>query len=710
MKTELSTFLAVFFVCMLFGLAYGSEDVEDFFSLTPAELAAIPVTIATGTPKPVFQAAGVTSVVTAEQIKAMGATELHEVLKTVPGLHVGLQTGSYDYKYTFRGIGNDTNSQVLFLLDGTRITTPFRGTLTTGLELPIEAIERVEVIRGPGSALYGADAFAGVINVITKKAKDIGGTHIGVRAGNWETASAWAQHGSQWQGWDVAASLQYQHTAGDPDRTVQADTQTLFDRAFGTQASLAPGPLNTHFETLNGHLNLQRKHWDLRFWAFNLMDAGTRAGAAGALDPQGRVGNEAYLGDVRYTTEDDLGDWGLFAHASFLHTGLDAHNISAYPNNTRLPIGADGNIALNSNNLVLFPDGVKNNIGRIQNVPSLDLGANYQGFKNHLLLFSAGFRYEEITASEHKNYGPGVIDGSQRIVYGDLTDVTDTPYIYLPDTHRTVWSTVIQDEWGFAQDWLLTTGVRYDDYSDFGGTVNPRAALVWDINDRTTSKLLYGRAFRAPSFSEQGNQNNPVLIGNRNLKPETIDTYEWALDYRPTRSLRTALNIYYYQINDLILPVPDADQLTSTFQNGREKDGYGTEFEWNWRWHEHWNLAGNYAWQNAVNTVTNERVTGVPEHRLFTALTWCFLPQWQLQPQINWVGGRTRIAGDNRPLADYETVDLTLRGKKLFGQINVAASLRNMFDADAREPVSLQLPENLPLAGRSFYFEASVDF
>ena len=116
---------------------------------------------------------------------------------------------------------------------------------------------------------------------------------------------------------------------------------------------------------------------------------------------------------------------------------------------------------------------------------------------------------------------------------------------------------VAQDEWQIADDWQLTAGVRYDDYSDFGGTVNPRVALVWDINEQITSKLLYGKAFRAPNFQEQRIQNNPVVLGNKNLNPETIHTYEWALDYRPFSSLRTAVNLYYYQINNLISAVPD---------------------------------------------------------------------------------------------------------------------------------------------------------
>ncbi len=227
---------------------------------------------------------------------------------------------------------NDTNSQILIMLNGTRITTPLRGSLMSGTELPVEAIQQVEVIRGPGSALYGADAFAGVINIITKKAKDIDGTTAGVRVGDHSTQSGWGQHGAQWAGWDVATSLQYQHTSGDEGRIINADAQTDRDILHGTNASHAPGPMNTRYETFNGHLNLQRKHWDIGFWAFNSIDAGTRAGVAGALDPKGRANGEQYLGDVRFSTEDWFDDWEFLAHGSYLRSDFLA-NVQVYPDN-----------------------------------------------------------------------------------------------------------------------------------------------------------------------------------------------------------------------------------------------------------------------------------------------------------------------------------------------------------------------------------------
>ncbi len=159
----------------------------------------------------------------------------------------------------------------------------------SGMELPVAAIKKIEVIRGPGSAVYGADAFAGVINIITKKATDIDGTEIGIRGGSWDTQSAWGLHSNQLMGWDLAATLQFSHNKNDGDRIISSDAQTVFDNSFSTNASIASAEMNTQVERWNAHLNLLRKHWDIGFWAFNEVDGGLRAGAGGALDDEGRL-------------------------------------------------------------------------------------------------------------------------------------------------------------------------------------------------------------------------------------------------------------------------------------------------------------------------------------------------------------------------------------------------------------------------------------
>ena len=690
--------------------AIAEDKIDDFFAMSPAELAATPIAIASGTPKTVAQSAAVTSVITAEQIKAMGATELHEVLETVPGLHVSIQENVYDYVYTMRGMSNGLNSEVLILLNGTRFSVPYYGRSETGVELPVEAIQRVEVIRGPGSALYGADAFAGVINIITKKAKDIDGVTAGIRGGSSNTQSAWGQFGGQWLDWNVAGSVQYQHSGGDNSRTVTQDAQTGLDQLFKTHASHAPSALLSQYERLDSHLNLQRKHWDIGFWAHNAIDRGLQAGVAAAIDNEGSANADDFMADMRFSTEDWYEDWEFLAHASYLNSNLRSF-FQLFPNGAKLPIGSDGNVSQNPINLVLFPQGLNEYLDRRQQIPSFELSSIFKGFKNHRIRFSTGFRYEEITSKDKKNYGPGVIDGTQNPVNGTLTDVTGTPNTYQNDTNRSIWSAAAQHEWDLAKDWQLTWGVRFDNYSDFGSTVNPRAALVWNVTEEFTSKLLYGRAFRAPSFFEQGVQNNPVLEGNHNLQPETIDTIEMAFDYRPAKTLRTGINIYYYKIENLISVVPIPGSAKSKIQNSGDQTGYGSEFEWDWQMSDQWNLSGNYAWQNARNDLTDARVALVPEHHVYSALSWQFMPRWKLQTQVNWVGSRLlNSMSSNKPLRDYETVDLTLSSKKLFGHLNLLASVRNVLDADSREPTVNALPDNFPLPGRSFYLEASINY
>jgi len=94
------------------------------------------------------------------------------------------------------------------------------------------------------------------------------------------------------------------------------------------------------------------------------------------------------------------------------------------------------------------------------------------------------------------------IDGTEGVVDGSLTDVSDTDYVFFSGATRKIFFASAQDVITISDDWSFTAGLRYDNYSDFGDTINPRAALVWKISPQVSSKLLYGRAFRAPTYSE----------------------------------------------------------------------------------------------------------------------------------------------------------------------------------------------------------------
>ena len=164
------------------GLSYGDEAF---------------ISIATGRSKPITKAPAVATIITAKQIAESGARTIDEVLETVPGLHVSYSSTRLSPIYSIRGIHTDKNPQVLMLLNGVAMTQLYFGDRGPRSSLPVQAISRIEIIRGPGSAVYGADAFAGVINVITKSADDYDGFEIGARVAELDANDIWLSYGGE---------------------------------------------------------------------------------------------------------------------------------------------------------------------------------------------------------------------------------------------------------------------------------------------------------------------------------------------------------------------------------------------------------------------------------------------------------------------------------------------------------------------------------
>ncbi len=688
---------------------WGSRDLADLYG--DAQF----VSIATGSRKPIYKAPAVATVITAEEIKAMGARDLNEVLETVPGLHVSLSPLSrLDSVYSIRGIHTGFNPHVLLLRNGVPFPYVFSGGRPNLFRLPVASIARIEVIRGPGSAVYGADAFAGVINVITKESDDIRGTEAGGRVGSFDTHDLWLLHGGSWGPWDIAFSLEWQESAGDRSRRIDADFQSFLDGTMGTTASRAPGPLSTRYEVLDSHLEIRRGDLRLRNWYWRLSDAGQGTGGAQALDPEGRENVEQYLVDLAYATT-LRPSWDLNAVASYLYRDTRSRFV-LLPPGTRAPIGPDGNIDFDSPAEVLFPDGLLGNPGAREHQTGMDLVFLYTGHRNNRLRLGAGIRYFTFRPSESKNFGPGVIDGSVSPIDGALTDLSGTPFIFSPDRSRTLYYLLVQDEWQILPDWELTAGIRYDHYSDFGETINPRLALVWATRYNLTTKLLYGRAFRAPSFSELFAVNNPVVLGNPDLKPETIDTLELAFDYRPTFNLQTVVSFFVYEADNLIEFVGGA---TRTAQNARDQQGYGFEVEADWKVRADLRLLGNYSFQRSRDKATKERIPEAPGQQAYLRAEWQFHPGFFLTPQVLWVGDRRRSPVDPRAqIDDYTMVHLTLRATNLAANWEFALSGRNIFNVDAREPSSgpeapvlpISIPGDYPLEGRSLLGEVRYSF
>ncbi len=659
------------------------------------------VAIATGIKTQIDKAPAIASVFTAEQIKNMGAMDIDDVLETVPGLHISRLSNTYTPIYSFRGVHSKYTPQVLMLINGIPITNSFLGNRNQNWGgMPVEAIARIEVVRGPSSAVFGADAFSGIINIITKNADDIQKNTLGLRVGSYTRKDAWLSFAGNNKQLKYSAVLEY-HKTGGLDKVIEVDAQTYWDSVFNTSASLAPGKLSLGAENIDFRGEINYNDFTLRAGLQKRNNLGVGAGLGGALDPEARKASERWNVDINYKMQ--LNNyWQLDLQGSFFSTSQDIKN-----QYTIFPAGAFGGA---------YPNGFIGNPEVWERHTRFNVTGLYTGLTRHTIRIGSGYYLSDLyKIRERKNFGLGP-DGNPIDPAGPLVDVSDSPYVFLKERDRTNVYAFIQDVWNFTNDWELTAGLRFDDYSDFGQTTNPRLALVWSTSLNLSTKLLYGKAFRAPSFAETGNINNPVALGNPDLTPEQMETVEVAFDYHPQSDFGVILSFYRYQWRDIIQFIPDEGLPSSTAQNYGKQTGYGGEFELNWQLATSLKLSGNFSYTQATNDVTQQDVAFIPNKQLYVQLDWQADENIHVNIKNNWVMGRKREAVDLRkPIDNYLMTDATVRWNANHQPIELSLIVRNLFDVDAREPslnngVVVNIPNDLPLTGRALYGELRYQF
>ena len=658
--------------------------------------------LATGSLSSLRRAPAVGTVITAEDIAAMGATDLDEVLETVPGLHVARASLVNQPIYIMRGLySQPTNPQILMLQNGVPVTTLFTGDKGNAWGgLPLEHVSRIEIVRGPGSALYGADAYAGVINIVTKSAGEIGGTRVGARAGSFDGRDVWLQHGSRHGGLDVAGYLRRGHSDGQRE-VVEQDLQTTRDRAAGTQASRAPGPVNTAVDAVDGALELGLGAWRLRTGVKLRDHLGVYVGAASALDPDSyskSLRTTADLGWADHSLRPDLGAGFSLSYQGY--TDQNPIDLMIAPPGTRLPGTA-----------IRFPDGWVGGPGRWERTWRVAGWIDYAGLPGHKLRLGSGWDDLDLYKSTtHKNF---ILE--TRTVLPSVQEFdNDNPYTHIAPVQRTNRYVYLQDEYTLTTDWYLTAGLRHDRYSDFGNTTNPRAALVWDSSLNLTTKLLWGRAYRAPAFIEAYGVN-PANAGNPDIKPERISTRELAFNWQAHRDVQLSLNVFRYDADDQVRVV------AAKWQNTGSQRGRGAELEATWDPSHLLRLTAQGSWQRSVDQASGLDAGYAPHSHYFARADWRLSSGWQVGLQGNRVLNRKRgftfsptgaVLIDTRdPLPDYNSVDLTMRFHTLLRQFELTGSVRNLFDARIIEPsLPGTLPTDLPQAGRTWYLQGDYKF
>lgn len=678
------------------------------------------LSIATGFDQPIAKAPVVASLITADTIKAMGASEIDEILESVPGLHVSRSPIGYNPIYSFRGVHTAFNPQVLMLIDNIPITNLFHGDRNTVWGgMPVEAISRIEVIRGPGSALYGADAFAGVINIITKTPEEVGAGELGLRIGDFGTRGLWLSRSGSVGELALSVILELNKTQGS-NALITADAQTWLDRVADTNASMAPQ-----------QVNLSRNNLDLRTYAVyrgltvraglqSRSNWGDGAGVAQAVNPDNKFSSRRYNIDLHYRKLDLFPQLELESRLSYFRTTQEVEgNLVLYPSGSSGPFFGTNNSSLSvdeQGQYDIFEFGVIGNPELFEKHKRISFAANYTGLEDHQLSLGVGYYIGHIDqVRESKNFA--VPPGYDRFINRNgiqLYDVTDTHLAFMPEVRRENRYLFLQDSWQLANDWELTAGVRSDSYSDFGSTINPRFALVWANSYRLTTKLLYGEAFRAPSFAETQEVNNPVALGNPNLRPEKMKSFELAFDYRWDIDDAITINFFYYDWNDIILYKPDAGSSTVTAQNTGRQDGYGLELDFTRPLSENLQLNANFAWQRSKDQLNYADAADTPERQFYINARWQ-QNNWHFSLQGHWVMKRNRSPFDSRSaVKDYLKVDLTAR--RVFSRhVEMALQVNNLLHEEILEPSPNAEPSpfivnDLPLPGRSVSAEVRFLF
>jgi outer membrane receptor protein involved in Fe transport len=665
----------------------GSDaELDSLLLLSMEDLLSLKIRISTHTAQTLSKAPSVVSVITAEDIRATGATNLSEILQSVPGIYVRANLFAFRPQVTFRGA---SAGHTLLMVDGAPIRDLMWASGIFAKGLPTSMIERIEIIRGPGSALFGSDASAGVINVITRTAGRIEKSEVGVRLGSFDSQTGWLRHGGSWNGFDIGFTADVSHTDGH-DPFVSADGQTANDTNFGTQVSYAPGHAAYGWSGADLRFSAARENW--RLLASHTRHSNLEIGLTGAavLDPL-TEGGDSRSDLALYYDNDVFGrDWGVNAELRYYH--LDYTSGDGFYERPAGYVDATGS----------YPDGQINQMRSAERGFSVEVSGLYSGIRGHALRVGGGHSVKDLYRVEQwVNFGTGP-DGNPLPAGGPLVDLSNTLYAFAPEKVRRINHLFVQDIWTLSPAWELTAGARYDRYSDFGSTLNPRVALVWQTTDRLVTKLMYGEAFRAPSYLELYAWT-AANIPNPDLTPERSSTWDLSLQYSVARDLRLGLDLYQFRQTNLIAP-----DSFGQFQNAGNRTSNGIELEAQWQASRNLRLTGNLARSREDDSAY--RSVSLPESTAYLRADWQFHPGWHWNVQANWIGERDLPSGDPRaPLNAYTLLDTTLRYAPA-SDWGFAVSIRNLLNADAREYSSRSLTENLPLPERSFHIEAKYAF
>jgi len=617
------------------------------------------------------EAAAAVTVITAEEIERSGYRTIDDALRTVTGFYT-----VSDRTYTCLGVRGyylpgDWNSRILVLVNGTPRNDDVYGTagLGTLFGIDMDEVERVEIVKGPGSALFGTNALFAVINVVTKNPEISQGLTASAEYGSFESRKAIVGYGHARGELSFAVSGSYSDAEG----------QDLYFQEY--DGYVDEGGLTYDGVFRNGD-------WDRALKIHGVASYGQFSLQAGFNSRDKGIPTAAYF-TVFDTDETKCLDESAFLELKHRMAIDDTHSLL-----TRVYVN---NYHYHADWLMWYEgeDDYYQELG-VDFAKSRRVGTEMQfdytiPDKNRLTV-GAELQYQNV---RQRYWDVGLLG-------------PDYYYEYLNDERNlNVWSLYAQDMLAFRKT-SIVLGVRHDHYSTFGSTTNPRLGLIYRPLPKTNVKLLYGSAFRAPTPAELYYSDDYCLLPNYDLEPERLRTAELVLEQELTHNSQIAVSAYNTELRNIIYqavtdelgiggdPMLQYQNIGKAHVSGLELTVRGV-------------LAGvhsslGYAYQRAYEDDLGDDKELVNSPRNLANLSLsapAFSHRSHFTTELQYVGERVTVVGER--LGDYLKTNAVFHAREVVPRVDVTARINNLFDIQYEDACSTEfLQTKLPQDGRSF--------
>jgi iron complex outermembrane receptor protein len=556
------------FLCLSIASSTTIFSNDDFLSLLD-EVSEI----ATKTKMNIDYQPSVVSVFDADKLKRLGVNNLYEAIGLLPGvetsiLHVGWK------QVIIRGNYNpDTYifDKYKLYVDGMDVGSNLYSTSYYYLDLPIELIDKIEILRGSASTIYGPGAFSGAINVITKISQPSETTSVFTAIGSYDYTKAGFIQKFELDNWNIGIDGYHQHNnkkifAGesfveederDYSRSDYNSLEGFEDFSIGLLLS------NDNFK-IKGRYKQEKTQNYYGFAEFlEPVNGGYQLNKSGVLEVQ----NDSKISkDVSLDTKVGLNYYSFSFDSTVYKSYLDQFKMRFNPTYSQMTSYLSLNI----------------------------LGENLE---NHSWLFGA--ELQKVKTLDN-TFGT-----TMRINFDDGPIVLSPTLVYLSgeygflegDKDQVIKSVYFQDIYSINQNLDISLNARLDDYSLFEKMYSYRIGSVYRLDDNNIFKATYGRSFRAPSFVEafQAEQSG-FKDGNPNLKPEVIDTYEIAYTYKNENKIFRG-NLFYSTLQDVIDSISgEPDDFVGDYSNHKERNAKGLELEFTYSFNNGAELNSNFSY------------------------------------------------------------------------------------------------------------------